>query len=103
MTYLRRLIPYLKRYKTKLFTGLLVISLSAVFTNLIPFVISKAIDQIKNNTAGPSLFNYALLTVGFAIVSGIFLYLTRQLIIVVSREIENDLRNDFLEHILIQD
>jgi ATP-binding cassette, subfamily B, multidrug efflux pump len=103
MTHLRRLIPYLKRYKKKLFTGLLVISLSAIFTNLIPFVISKAIDQIKNNTAGPSLFKYALLTVGFAIISGIFLYLTRQLIIVVSREIENDLRNDFLEHILIQD
>lgn len=103
MTYLKRLIPYLKKYKKKLFTGLLVISLSAIFTNLIPFVISKAIDQIKNNTAGPSLFKYALLTVGFAIISGIFLYLTRQLIIVVSREIENDLRNDFLEHILIQD
>lgn len=103
MTYLKRLIPYLKRYKKKLITGFMVITLSAVFTNLIPFVISRAIDQIKNNTGDFSLLNYALLTVGFALISGIFLYLTRQMIIVVSREIENDIRNDFLEHILVQD
>jgi ATP-binding cassette, subfamily B, multidrug efflux pump len=103
MTYLKRLIPYLKRYKGKLLIGLLVITLSAIFTNLIPFVISKAIDHMKEGVEFSSLYKYALLTVGFAIISGIFLYLTRQKIIVVSREIENDLRNDFLEHILIQD
>lgn len=103
MIHLRRLFPYLKRYRAKLAIGFIVITLSAIFTNLIPFVISKAIDQIKNHTEGTSLLNYALMTVGFAVISGIFLYLTRQMIIVVSREIENDLRNDFFGHILIQD
>ncbi|NOS85725.1 MAG: ABC transporter ATP-binding protein [Ignavibacteria bacterium] len=103
MIYLRRLLPYLKRYRKMLAIGFVVITLSAVFTNLIPFVISKAIDTIKDHVEGASLFNYALLTVGFAIVSGFFLYLTRQMIIVVSREIENDLRNDFFAHILEQD
>lgn len=103
MIYLRRLLPYLKRYRKMLAIGFVVITLSAVFTNLIPFVISKAIDTIKNHTEGASLLNYALLTVGFAVVSGIFLYLTRQMIIVVSREIENDLRNDFFAHVLEQD
>ncbi|MBL8015889.1 MAG: ABC transporter ATP-binding protein, partial [Ignavibacteria bacterium] len=103
MIYLKRLIPYLKRYRKTLLLGLLVITCSAVFTNLIPFVISKAIDQIRNHTDGMALYKYALLTVGFAAISGVFLYLTRQTIIVVSREIENDLRNDFLEHIVIQD
>jgi ATP-binding cassette, subfamily B, multidrug efflux pump len=103
MTYLKRLIPYIKRYKARLFAGLFVISISAVFTNLIPLVISTAIDRINDNIESVSLIKYALLTLGFAIISGVFLYLTRQLIIVVSREIENDLRNDFLEHILTQD
>ncbi len=103
MTYLRRLVPYLKRYKKTLILGLIVITLSAVFTNLIPFVISKAIDQIKNHTDGLALYKYALMTVGFAIMSGIFLYITRQTIIIVSREIENDLRNDFLEQVIVQD
>jgi ATP-binding cassette subfamily B multidrug efflux pump len=103
MTYLKRLIPYLKRYKLKLFTGLIVICLSAIFTNFIPFVVSKAIDSIKNNADHSSLINFALLTLGFAALSGFFLYLTRQTVIIVSREIENDLRNDFFDHILDQD
>lgn len=103
MTYLKRLIPYLKRYKLKLFVGLIVICLSAIFTNFIPFVVSKAIDSIKNSGEYHSLLNYALLTLGFAAASGFFLYLTRQTVIIVSREIENDLRNDFFEHILDQD
>jgi len=103
MIYLRRLLPYLKRYRKMLLVGFVVITLSAVFTNLIPFVISKAIDRIKDHQEGSSLLNYALLTVTFAVISGVFLYLTRQMIIVVSREIENDLRNDFFAHILEQD
>jgi len=37
--------------------------------------------------------------VGFSLVAGFFTFLTRQTIIVVSRRIEYDLRNDFLAHI----
>ena len=100
MTYLKRLKPYLFRYKKKLTIGLVVITISAIFTNLIPFVISKAIDLMKVNVEHGLILKYALLAVLFSIISGVFLYLTRQTIIIVSREIENDLRNDFLTHIL---
>ena len=103
MAYLKRLIPYLKRYKLRLFLGIIVITLSAIFTNFIPYVVSKAIDSMKNHADYSTLFNYALTTLGFAALSGFFLYLTRQTIIIVSREIENDLRNDFFEQILDQD
>ena len=103
MLYLKRLIPYLKTYKNKLWLGFLMIVLGAVFTNFVPFIISKAIDQIKNNPEPGSMLKFALITVVSSILSGVFLYFTRQTIIVVSREIENDLRNDFLKHILIQD
>ena len=97
MIYLKRLIPYLKRYKKKLWLGFLMITLGAVFTNLVPFVISKAIDAIKNHPESASMLNFALITIGSSILSGIFLYFTRQTIIVVSREIENDLRNGDVE------
>lgn len=103
MLYLKRLIPYLKTYKNKLWLGFLMIVLGAVFTNFVPFIISKAIDQIKNHPEPGSMLKFALITVVSSILSGVFLYFTRQTIIVVSREIENDLRNDFLKHILIQD
>ncbi|HEY3252133.1 MAG TPA: ABC transporter ATP-binding protein [Ignavibacteria bacterium] len=103
MTYLKRLKPYLVRYKKKLFIGIIVITISAIFTNLIPFVISKAVDAMKVNVDHSVILSYAIQAVIFSIISGFFLYLTRQTIIIVSREIENDLRNDFLSHILEQD
>ncbi len=37
--------------------------------------------------------------VGFSLIAGFFTFLTRQTIIVVSRHVEYDLRNDFLAHI----
>lgn len=103
MTYLKRLLPYLISYKKKLLLGFTVIVLGAVFTNLIPFIISRAIDSIRARVEFTNLVNYALLTVGFAMLSGIFLYFTRQTIIIVSREIENDLRNDFVKKVKEQD
>lgn len=103
MTYLKRLKPHLFRYKKKLLIGLFVITVSAVFTNMIPFVISKAIDEMKTGIGTQHILNYVIMIVSFSIASGIFLYLTRQTIIIVSREIENDLRNDFLDRILDQD
>jgi ATP-binding cassette, subfamily B, multidrug efflux pump len=103
MTYLKRLKPHLLRYKKKLLIGLFVITVSAVFTNMIPFVISKAIDAMKTGIGVDKILNYVLMAVSFSIASGVFLYLTRQTIIIVSREIENDLRNDFLAQILEQD
>jgi ATP-binding cassette subfamily B multidrug efflux pump len=103
LNYLIRLLPYLKKYKTRLLLGLLVILLGAIFTNIIPYVIARAIDSIKTNLEQTSLINYALLTVGLALLSGIFLFFTRQTIIVVSRLIEFDLRNDFVKCILSQD
>lgn len=83
--------------------GFVVIILSAVFTNIIPYVIKSAIDSMKQNTNVGVIARYALITVGFAALSGVFLYFTRQTIIVISRLIENDLRNDFVKCVRTQD
>lgn len=103
MNYLKHLIPYFRRYRKQFIIGFCVIFISAIFTNAIPLIISKAIDSLKSNITHTSIFNYAVLIITFAFISGIFLYFTRQTIIVVSRDIENDLRNDFLEAIQQQD
>jgi len=52
-----------------------------------------------NNTAGDLLLKYALMIVGASLFAGIFRFMIRQTIIVVSREIEFDLRGDFWKHI----
>lgn len=103
MTYLKRLLPYLLKYRVKLILGFIVILLGAVFSNVIPLVLSSAIDSMKINLDYMILFNRALTTVGLAVLSAVFLYFTRQTIIIVSREIENDLRNNFYKCIHTQD
>lgn len=99
-----RLIPYLSRYRKILLWGLLTVIMSNLFTVALPLFIGHAVDALKSGLLSrqidiPGLLKYAGLIVGFSLVAGIFTFLTRQTIIVVSRHIEYDMRNDFLGHI----
>jgi len=104
MNALRSILPYLLRYKSRVVWGLVAITLSNVFSVAIPRFIGTTIDRLTNNSpAAPVTIGYlsrqALIIVGLSIGSGIFLFLTRQAIIVLSRLVEYDLRNDFLTHV----
>jgi ATP-binding cassette subfamily B protein len=104
MKSLLRLLPYLRKYKRTLLWGLLTVVMSNVFTVFQPKIVGNAIDKLKigletKNIDGTSLLIYAAVLVALNLIAGIFTYLTRQTIIVVSRHIEFDLRNDFLKHI----
>jgi ATP-binding cassette subfamily B protein len=96
--------PYLARYRTTLLWGLLTVVLSNVFNVALPLFVGRAIDELKaglqtGNLDKGGILTYALLVVGFSLVAGVFTFLTRQTIIVVSRHVEFDIRNDFLAHI----
>ncbi|MBI5404235.1 MAG: ABC transporter ATP-binding protein [Ignavibacteriae bacterium] len=93
------LFPYLKKYKSKIFLGFLFVSVSIFLQSLYPLVIGNAIDDLISKANEELLFKYALLSVGIILTGGFFLFLTRRTIIVASREIENDLRNDFFAHL----
>ena len=99
MKSLARLLPYFRKYRRTLLWGILFIFLSTVFAVIAPAIIRRAIDGLEQNLTSGALLQYALLIVGASLFSGLFLYLTRQSIIVVSRRIEYDLRNDFLRHV----
>jgi ATP-binding cassette subfamily B protein len=104
MKSLLRLIPYLSKYRTTLYWGLVTVIITNLFTVATPWFIGEAIDELKTGLERQSLhhtdlFWYGGLVVGFSAIAGVMLFLTRQTIIVVSRKIEYDLRNDFLSHI----
>ncbi|MBM2845888.1 MAG: ABC-type multidrug transport system component [Bacteroidetes bacterium] len=101
---LLRLLPYLARYKTTLLWGVVTVVISNLFNVAQPLFIGKAIDALKSGLESrqidsASLLVYAGLVVGFSLVAGMFTFLTRQTLIVVSRRVEYDLRNDFLSHL----
>ncbi|MEO8230918.1 MAG: ABC transporter ATP-binding protein [Ignavibacteriota bacterium] len=90
---------YFVKYKTKLFWGMLFILISNAATVYLPILLKDSINALQKNVSSDKLLQYALLIVGTSIIAGIFRYLIRQTIIVVSRLIEYDLRGDFWEHI----
>jgi len=99
MTNLKSLKKYFIRYKTKIFWGILFILISNAFSTYIPIVIKDAINDLNHSLIQQTLIKYGLLIAGSSLVAGVFRFLIRQTIIVVSREIEFDLRQDFWAHI----
>ncbi len=90
---------YFIRYKKKLFWGFLFILFSNAGSVYVPLLMKDAINDLQASIKSQVLLNYALLIVGASLFAGIFRFLIRQTIIVVSREIEYDLRYDFWNHI----
>ncbi|MBI9072512.1 MAG: ABC transporter ATP-binding protein [Melioribacteraceae bacterium] len=99
MKTLSELNKYFIKYKNKLALGILFIIISDVSQVIIPFFLKEAIDSFKENITIESIVKYALFIVVAAVISGIFRFFIRETIIVVSREIEYDLRQDFWTHI----
>jgi ATP-binding cassette subfamily B multidrug efflux pump len=101
---LLRLLPYLKRYRKTLLLGLLTVVMSNLFTVAQPFLVGRAVDALKSGLergelSASHLLGYALLVIAFSLIAGFFTFATRQTIIVISRHVEYDLRNDFLAHL----
>ncbi len=96
---LKHLNKYFKRYKTKLILGCVFILLSNIANAYIPLNVKQGIDSLSQKNDPSILINLVLLLVGAAFISGVFRFLIRQTIIVVSREVEYDLRHDFWQHI----
>ncbi|MCZ6703588.1 MAG: ABC transporter ATP-binding protein [Ignavibacteria bacterium] len=90
---------YFVRYKKKLFLGFVFILLSNAGSVYVPLLLKDAINSLQNNIDSGLLLQYGLMIVGASLFAGVFRFLIRQTIIVVSREIEFDLRGDFWAHI----
>src|SRR6516165_736460 len=91
----RRLLPYVNRYRRSFLVGLACVVATAAFQLLGPWVLKYAIDDLKVGVTRSKLLFYAGLLIGLSLVRGAFLFLTRRIIISASRDIEYDIRNDF--------
>ena len=96
---LRPLVPYLKRYRSGLFWG----GLCVLFNNgvwiLFPQVLRRAVNDLHSGVTRQKLLTYSLLIIAIALIKGLFQFLTRWVVIGISRDIEFDLRNDLFKHL----
>jgi ATP-binding cassette subfamily B protein len=96
---LRPLFPYLKKYRGSYVVGALCVFLLNGIWILFPLVIGRAVDDLTRGVTREKLLIYALLVLAVAFSKGIFQFLTRWIVIGISREIEFDLRNDLFAHL----
>jgi ATP-binding cassette, subfamily B, multidrug efflux pump len=96
---LRPLYPYLWKYKYTLFFGACSVLLTNGIWVLFPQIVRRAMDGLNAHVARRQLVIDCLLMLAVAFSKGIFQFLTRWLVIGVSREVEYDLRNDLFRHL----
>ncbi|HUZ05575.1 MAG TPA: ABC transporter ATP-binding protein [Acidobacteriaceae bacterium] len=88
--------PYMRRYYRGYVAGALCVICSNALWILFPQIIRNAINDLTHHLTRQGILIDALLLVALAVSKGIFLYLTRWILIGISRDIEYDLRNDLL-------
>ncbi|HXB13090.1 MAG TPA: ABC transporter ATP-binding protein [Bacteroidia bacterium] len=107
MKSLLHLNKYFVKYRLRLVSGFIFVVIYAWFnvysTPYVGKVVDYANDTYKNHpsripSAADHLLFYVAIFIGMAIIGGFFLFLTRQMIIVTSRLIEYDLKNEVFEH-----
>src|SRR5579872_233205 len=96
---LRPLFPYLKKYRRSYILGTACVFLNNGVWILFPQVIRRAVDDLHLGITRQKLVTYALLLLAVACFKGVFQFLTRWIVIGVSRAIEFDLRNDLFQHL----
>jgi ATP-binding cassette subfamily B protein len=96
---LKPLYPYLWKYKYTMLVGAITVVLTNGIWVFFPQVIQRTVDALDHHATRRQLVIYCLLMLALAFSKGIFQFLTRWLVIGVSREIEYDLRNDLFRHL----
>lgn len=117
MRELFKLNHYFVRYKWSIILGTLFLTVSNIFLVWIPVLIRQSMDAVEelratgehqydsvfeaifSAEAGVVLAEYAFYMIGAVLIYGVLLFLTRQTLIVTSRKIEYDIRNNIFTHL----
>jgi len=116
MKYLAYLNKFFYKYRWRLIPGILFIVISNIFSVLLGPVIRMAFDIVADNISIFQLFNgfnrqaeiykifgsgllfFGILVLVLSLIRGLFLFFMRQTIILMSRHIEYDLKNEIYHH-----
>ena len=118
VTSIKKLNRYLKRYRVSILLGALFLTASNFFLIWIPVLIRNTMDEVEllgeqqqglytslfelltSSEAGRILAYNSLLLIGTVLLYGVLLFATRQTLIVSSRKVEFDLRNEIVEKLM---
>lgn len=102
MEQLKKFAKYFKPYKGTILLGIFCILVSLAFGLFIPYLVGRAIDDLTVEITREKIIYYPLVILGISLLSGIFLFWQRRLLINASRHIEFDMREDFYASLVDQ-
>ena len=100
LSQLQTLFPYLIRCRRRYAAGLAALIFKILLAAAVPLVLRFAVDSLTGSFTMDVLWRWAALLLGLALVKGVFQYWMRLWLIGISRDIEYDMRNDLLDHLL---
>ncbi|MEI7508330.1 MAG: ABC transporter ATP-binding protein [Flavobacterium sp.] len=111
MKELQYLNKYFIKYKYRFLIGILITIIAQIFSLFTPKLISKsfkAIEDYHKSAIGSALvknqlIENILLIIGTTIIAGLLTFLMRQTLIVMSRHVEFDLKNEVFKHYEVLD
>jgi ATP-binding cassette subfamily B protein len=92
--------PYVRRHSGGLFLGMGALLLKDALGAALPVVIKNGVDSLTQGFQMRLVLQLAGLLTGLSLLKGVFQYFMRVIIIGISRDIEYDLRNDLLSHLV---
>jgi ATP-binding cassette, subfamily B, multidrug efflux pump len=102
MEQIRKFAVYFAPYKWRIILGIFFILCSMSVGLFIPFVVGQAVDDLGAGVTWEKITYYPLAILALSLVSGVFLFLQRRLLINTSRHIEYDMRRDFYASLVEQ-
>ncbi len=102
MEQLRKFAVYFSPYKWLIILGILFILCSMAFGLFVPYMVGQAVDDLGQGVTRDKIIYYPLVILGINLMSGVFLFLQRRLLINTSRHIEFDMRRDFYASLVDQ-
>ncbi len=108
MKELSTLNKYFVKYKWRLLAGIISVVIASIFqifpakyvreaTNLVADALKQVNSNSENQDLYDKLFYFSILILGFSLLRGLFMYFMRQTLVVMSRLIEYDLKNEIYE------
>src|SRR3982751_5525735 len=102
MEQIRKFAKYFSPYRGQLAAGVFYILVSMAFGLFVPYFVGQAVDELGREITWQKVIYYPLVILGINLMSGVFLFLQRRLLINTSRHIEFDMRQDFYASLVDQ-
>jgi len=102
---LKTLNKYFVKYKWRFMAGIISVVIASIFqiypakyvreaTNLVTIALKNVTKESTHEALYHTLFKFSIFIIGFSLLRGLFMYFMRQTLVVMSRHIEYDLKNE---------